>query len=352
MSEESTKPQVRRSGRGLAAFATLLALIAVGMAGYPYYRHMVGAGATETVGELEALRVAQQRQADEIARLVADDAAFEARLTQQQSAGSGQATAEIPGAASPGPNALPERELKLGEAEFLLQSANDRLLVTRDVGAALAMLGAAQSLVDQVDDQALADVRAALAQDIAALRDVSGVDVDSTYQRLQALARLIPELPARGAKFTSAPAPSNSPTDATAPSTGSLAWAKFLSLFEFRRQGTSVRPPLGPDQAAYLRLNLGLMVQTAELALIRNDAAVYQESLRSIRSWLDDYLDTGTQEVANARAEVDQLSAIRLDRTVPDIGGSLAALRRVLKPSVTTNPAAAPNVSEQSSESP
>jgi uroporphyrin-3 C-methyltransferase len=335
MSDESANAQVRRGGRGLAAFAVLIALLALGVAGYPYYERMSWSGATETVGDLEALRVAQQRQAEELARLVADTSAFDARLTQQQAAGAGQAAAQASAPAVA--TALPERALKLGEAEFLLQSASDRLLVTRDVRAALAMLGAAQSLVDQIDDRTLADVRSALSRDIGALRDVSVVDTDATYQRLQALARQIPQLPARGAKFTSAPAAS----DAPAASTASLAWAKFLSLFEFRRQGTSVRPPLGPDQAAYLRLNLGLTVQTAELALLRNDAAVYQESLQTIRGWLDDYLDTGAQDVAGARAEIDQLLAIRLDRSVPDISSSLTALRRVLNPSATT-PAAAP----------
>src|SRR5512139_1051430 len=203
MSDEGAKAQVRRGGRGLAAFAVLIALVALGVAGYPYYQRIAGSGATETVGQLEALRVAQQRQAEEIARLVADSSAFDARLTQQQSAGPDQAAAQSSNATAALPNPLPERALKLGEAEFLLQSANDRLLVTRDVRAALAMLGAAQALVGQVDDQTLADVRSALSRDIAALRDVSGVDVDATYRRLQALARQIPQLPARGAKFTS-----------------------------------------------------------------------------------------------------------------------------------------------------
>jgi len=93
------------------------------------------------------------------------------------------------------------------------------------------------------------------------------------------------------------------------------------------------------------------MVQTAELALIRNDATVYQESLESIRSWLDDYLDTGAQDVAGARTEIDQLLTIRLDRSVPDISSSLNALRRVLNPS-TTMPAAAPLVPAQPGENP
>jgi uroporphyrin-3 C-methyltransferase len=107
-------------------------------------------------------------------------------------------------------------------------------------------------------------------------------------------------------------------------------WQKFHSLFEFRREGAGARPPLGADEATYLRLNLALMLQTAELALLRNDAAVYQQSLGSVREWLDDYLDTGDLAVAGVGAEIDQLLELRLDRPLPDISASLAALRPLL----------------------
>ena len=338
----SAKPQTRRGGRGLAVFATLIALAALGVAGYPYYQRIVGTGASESSGEMEALRAAQQRQADDIQRLIAGATAFDAQL-KQQSGVAGQGIAVVSNDAAQTPNPLPERALRLAEAEFLLQSANDRLLVTRDVRAALAMLLAAQSLLDPLDDQSLAEARSALASEVASLRNVSGVDVGATYQRLQTLARSIPELPARGVRFTAAPTTVNVAADGAtlpAPSAWTLAWQKFLSLFEFHRQGATVRPPLGPDEATYLRLNLGLMIQTAELALLRNDAAVYQQSLEAIRHWLDDYLDTGAQEVASVRNEIDQLLMVRLDRSMPDISGSLNALRRVLSgapqaPSIT-----------------
>ena len=100
-------------------------------------------------------------------------------------------------------------------------------------------------------------------------------------------------------------------------STASLAWQKFLSLFAFHRQAGAARPPLGPDEATYLRVNLGLMLQTAQLALLRHDGVVYQQSLESVRRWLDDYLDTDGDNVAAARAEIDQLLAVQVDRRCP-----------------------------------
>ncbi len=84
------------------------------------------------------------------------------------------------------------------------------------------------------------------------------------------------------------------------------------------------------------------MLQTAQLSLLRHDEVVYQQSLESVRRWLDDYLDTGATEVTTARAEIDQLLAVQIDRALPDIGAPLAALRKVMAPAspVTLAPAA------------
>ena len=68
--------------------------------------------------------------------------------------------------------------------------------------------------------------------------------------------------------------------------------------------------------------------------------AVYQQSLGSVRRWLDDYLDPAAMSVTTARAEIDQLLAVQLDRALPDISGSLNALRPLLD--AQSNPASPP----------
>lgn len=317
----------RRGGRVLASFATLLALAALGLAGYPYYqRYVVGTPAPINSGELESLRTAQQRQADELARVAAEARALDARLIQQAATQAQPVVSPVVDSSSA--SVLPARALRIAEATFLVQGANDRLLVTRDVRAALAMLLAAQTIVDQIDDSELADVRAALSGAIASLRDVVVVDIDGTFARLQELQKALPDLPMRGARFVAAAVPA--PSDAAPMSTASVAWQKFLSLFAFHRQGGAARPPLGTDEATYLRVNLGLMLQTAQLSLLRHDEVVYQQSLESVRRWFDDYLDTSATEVLAARAEIDQLLAVQVNRALPDIGAPLAALRKVV----------------------
>ena len=331
----SSAPQsARRSGRGLAAFALLLALLALGLAAYPYYRQLTAPAA---IDDFDALRAAQQRQADELQRVVGNSAELESQLRRQQQRIDESNAAPSARDATSAPSVLtPEsqRALKLAQTGYLLRNANDRLLVQRDVTGALTLLLAAQSLVSQVDIPALSTVRDELAKEVEALRNDAGIDLAAVSARLQTLARTVPDLPARGAKFSPTLATTDStvapPSESTLESALRSAWQKFRSLFEFRRERGAPRPPLGPDEAAYLRMNLAAQLQIAELALLRNDAPVYQQSLGAVRRWLDDYLDPAAMSVTTARAEVDQLLALRLDRALPDISGSLNALRPLL----------------------
>jgi uncharacterized protein HemX len=336
MSDESTgvrasarRNEARRSsGRGLAVFATLVALGALAATLYPQYVRLTS-GPPSDSGAIEALRLEQQHQADELKRLADGIASLDERLQNDRR----DATVSQPPNASA---AIPDRTLKLVEAEYLLQSANDRVKVTGDARDALAMALGAQALVDRIDDPTLASVRAQLSRDVSALRDAAGVDVDATYRRLQTLGKALPDLPARGKRFGAASA-------SDTPAGTSMVWQKFLSLFEFRRSSAAQRPPLGPDDATYLRLNLGLMVQSAELALLRGDGDAYRQNLESVRGWLDDYLDTTASSVGAARAEIEQLLTVRLDRARVDLGGSLAALRALVgplapEPSAPTSP--------------
>lgn len=349
----------RKSGRGLAGLALLLALVALGLAAYPFYRQLTAPATID--GGLDALRAAQQLQADELQRVIGNSAEIESQLRRQQQRIDESAAASPTLAATSTPSALtPEsqRALKLAQTEYLLANANDRLLVQRDVNGALTLLLAAQSLASQVDIPALSTVRDELAKEIEALRSDPGIDLAAVLARLQTLARTVLDLPARGAQFGSTrengvpeatPATSDSPAaESTLELALGSAWQKFHSLFEFRRERGAQRPALGPDAAAYLRINLALQLQIAELALLRNDASVYQQSLGSVRRWLDDYLDPAAASVTTARAEVDQLLALRLDRPLPDISRSLNALRPLLdaqagqpSPAVSAEPSAA-----------
>jgi uroporphyrin-3 C-methyltransferase len=101
-----------------------------------------------------------------------------------------EALNEVSSQAPPSP-----REWQLAEVEYLLRIANHRILMERDVSAALRLLEAADAILLELDDFAVFQVRAALADEILALGNVRGNDVQGIYLRLEAIKGRMDDLP-------------------------------------------------------------------------------------------------------------------------------------------------------------
>jgi len=107
--------------------------------------------------------------------------------------------------------------------------------------------------------------------------------------------------------------------------------SELQSYLQLRRFDGTVRPLLAPEEAVYLELNLRLMLERAQLAALRREQVIYTHSLDTARAWVDDYLDPESRAVQQMRAELDALGTLSLDRSLPDISGSLTALASVLR---------------------
>jgi len=71
------------------------------------------------------------------------------------------------------------------------------------------------------------------------------------------------------------------------------------------------------------------MFERAQLALLRADAVLFEISLDAAREWVDLYLAGDNPAVIDVAAELDELTGLKLDRPLPDISASLAALKSV-----------------------
>ena len=69
------------------------------------------------------------------------------------------------------------------------------------------------------------------------------------------------------------------------------------SLFDFRRHDTKVRPIPPPTEIYYLRQNLILKLQMAQMALFEGNGVVYQRSLVEARDWISNSFDEDTKKV-------------------------------------------------------
>jgi len=324
-SQANAAPPARVRGRFMGFLGLLFGLAGLGAAGYLYYELIYLAPEAEfdarferLESELAASEQSLEDLADDQSRALAEFAAEQAQAREAAQQEVLEAVNRVSQQAPPS-----RREWKVAELAYLLRIANHRLLMERDVSGALGLLKAADDILQELDDFALYQVRAQLSDEILSLESVQSNDIQGLFLRLEAIKT---EISAQSVKL-----PRFEQTDVRAgeePGFLSALWAQIGGYMRFRRfEGDSVRPLLAPEEEAYLELNLRLMLERAQLAALRRQQTVYEQSLQTAADWVSEYLDQDEPGVQRTLEELDALSHVVLDQPLPDISGSLSALK-------------------------
>lgn len=316
-------------GRLLAFLALLLSLGALGGAGYVYYELVYlqplarveseGAQLTARYDQLAADLRAQiaALESDTSAAIKSLEGEQETRLASNEEAVL-KSLNEAINAAPPG-----QREWKLAEAEYLLRIANHRVLMEEDATGALSLLQAVDQIMAELDDFALHQVRARLADEIIALRQVPRDDIQGIFLRLESIKSQLDTLPLPEPQYlqsTAVQQPEQSVWQTLLDELKKFIRVRSLSSEE------AIRPLLAPDEIRYLQLNLRLAMEQAQLALLKRQQEVYEQSLLNVRRWITDHADVADERTVAVLGSVDELLVIELERPLPDISGSLNEL--------------------------
>lgn len=325
-SSAASQPPAKTKGSKLALLSLLLALVALAGAGYLYYQLVYLAPAQPIEKRVAAVEATMAERARELQDLQQAQLASLETLAEEQAERLEQAQQAMVGALNEASRQAPPapREWKLAEVEYLLRIANHRVLMERDVDAGLRLLSAADSILLQLDDFALHGVRAALADEMLALKGVRGNDVQGIYLRLEAIKGQLVALPLALPEYFAADAAK--PSDAENSGVWEALSAELSKYLQVRRFDGATKPLLAPEEAVYLELNLRLMLERAQLAALRRQQIVYEQSLGSAQEWLMEYLDETHPLVEDVVAEIDALLEVQLDQALPDVSGSLSAL--------------------------
>jgi uroporphyrin-3 C-methyltransferase len=338
--DESQPVVVRGGGRGIAVLALLFALSAAGGAAYVWWiqqQTLAGAAASRAdfqgdIGRLERSvtglaeeRGDTRRQENQERQRQSDLQDDIDRLSARVSA-IGETTQRLATQATPGARPRWQRQ----EIEQLLRIANHQLRLADDPGSALAALEEADQALRDLDDPTLVPVRQQLASDILALKSINQPDVEGIALRLGSLAARVDTLRLSGMVNSEA-------EESSAATQNDSGFARirrrigefFADIFRVRKTTGSSAPLLAPDEAFFLRRNVELELRSARLALLSDDEAVYRESLRSARRWVEEYFDTGDQGVGSFISAIAELEGRRLAVSYPDISGSIRMLRQI-----------------------
>ncbi len=226
-------------------------------------------------------------------------------------------------------------EWLLAEAEYLLRLANQRLLMEKGVGGALPLLETADGILRDMDNLNLFSVREALARDIAAVKLITDVDRSGLYLELSALSEQIAGLPSLPRQIEKIPAKINPETFVL--DADSSIWQRLQMNFytaveivgqhiRIRQHDKPMMPLMSPEISVYVRQNLRLKLEQAQLAMLQENTPIYKHSLKEANTLLLQYFSVQEQAQLIA-SELDRLSEKTIHTTLPKINGSLDALK-------------------------
>ncbi len=217
----------------------------------------------------------------------------------------------------------------LAEAEYLMRLANQRLNMEKDFVGAEAILTAANSVLADSDDPGLYVIRQQLAKDILELQRVVDIDREGIYLQIEALIDLIDQFDQSHyqSQDDNAIPPESILRENTAPPIEENRFSQLLTqtlnelkqLVIIRRVDHPVEPLLAPEQAYYLKQNLHLMLEQAELALLDRKQVMYERSLNKAEKWVTTYFTQQQEDTVLLLETLTTLKNKQINPTVPDI---------------------------------
>mgnify|MGYP000321259324 CR=1 FL=1 len=208
------------------------------------------------------------------------------------------------------------------EAEYLMRIALHRLQLEHDIPSAIAALEEADRRLQQIDDPILFETRRQLINEITALKLTPQADITGASMTLRSLESQIDQLPLP----TAPQASSDIAPSARGEGFWTTAWRELKSLVVIRRTDQTTPPLAQPEQRFFLRHNLRLTLETAQLALLRRDNQAFRANVSMARNWLGRYFEqnTTTQLAQESLAKIEK---INLAPALPDTTGSFKTLQ-------------------------
>lgn len=229
---------------------------------------------------------------------------------------------------------LLQQKHQLQTAQYLVEQAQLSLNFARDSEGALLLLQTADARIRQLNDLHYLNLRQQLAQVIVNLQAIPTVDVAGVLAQLQALIRQTDTLPLLAAN----PLPEAKAIAAAENSTKfshwrhiwQATWQQLQQVIIIRHHNNSIVPLLEPQQEAYLRHNLQLLLQQAQWAVLHSDVKLYQTSLSELQDALQQHFSNNSGGAKGISTVIEQLQQVSLKPRLPDLAPLAAAINETL----------------------
>jgi uroporphyrin-3 C-methyltransferase len=367
---ENGKKKSGGSGGGLAFLALLIAIGAIGFNAYDWWqgrsegnedrsRQMavddLRQAQTDFNRSLESLqnRLAVAEQRDDTVSVTAinsDISALQSRLSQLALDSSGDqalveaiqislsdmgqriSDIETSVAALAVRGDTPGKRMDLAEIDYLLRMAGERIALFGDTDSADQALALADAQLEALDDPLYLPVRRRISESRSQLEQVPVPDVVQISGKIENLQSSITELPF----------PGEAPTEVLIEDQTDVGlWQKVKNslkpLVTVRRR-VDESQVLSLEDKDFLRQGLWLQLESARLALMRNDSTAWNLSLSRAKDSVSSRFDAGSRAVIGAMSDLEELEAINLDLQLPDVSAPWRQLRLLREGKVPEQP--------------
>lgn len=217
------------------------------------------------------------------------------------------------------------RHIAMLEAAALLRIGQERAELGADLRGARLAYRRAEQLLDRVDDVRLDRVQRLIAQELEAMERLPGVDLGRALARLDRLARDSREWPTLVGQGAREPVPRSAEDEPE-------HWRERLTGAARGLVRVQARDDLGRTQEQFetARDLLQLRLVAAQLALSRRDETSLGLQLSAALELLDEWFDASSDAVAQARAELVELSELSFEPELPELGEALNRLQTLL----------------------
>ena len=230
-----------------------------------------------------------------------------------------------------------DRRAWLGqEAVFLTRLAGQRLLVARDVDAALALLEQADTLLSDTGEPTFEGVRLAIARDRAALAAVPRVDQLGLYATLSGLIDQVDKLQLE----FEAPAAATAAGVAVTPDAGwwaqatsgwHAALAKLSDHLIVRRRSDEIAQLMTPEWAALARQNIRMLIEQAQIAMLSANQPLFERSLQRASGFVALFAEQDEERVTSIVQTLDALGGEAIAPELPELIETRSLLEGVVE---------------------
>ncbi|MFT6103308.1 MAG: uroporphyrin-3 C-methyltransferase [Granulosicoccus sp.] len=236
---------------------------------------------------------------------------------------------------------------KLEEARHLLRLANQRQLTGSNVSGIVGLLEAADSVLREIDIPELFIIREKIQNDLLALKIAPAVDREGIYLQLNALINQAKNLPAAPRALPLEEKSDNNVAVNALSDTYNDAEQANLNLWEaivqrahytfgsldryvrITHHDRPIEPVLSMAQQAITQENLRLLLAQAQVALLREESVIYQQSITRAIELLDQYY-AHYPEKSLMVVMLQKLQEQKIETQLPNVASSLTLLSQYI----------------------